>query len=271
MLSNKWFTLTELLTTVAITTIVFWWVSMSISSFDNTSEIFSWEKILTSKIRSEKVSAISWEINCSKTNLFYWNNFFEIFHWIEKNFSCDKKFFSNNSKIFEKNWKIFLNFTKNLEDLEIQIFANWWRWWEVYPDIMSDKQISFGLKDDFAYKITAQKWDEIEELEIIFFNNNPWKLRKETEDFWWLNPNKIIINKISWINFKKEEISWDTLSIIFTNSNPKSKLILRWQEVNNANIFLKTLNWEEQSFNFFGASLFWNKDRSLNIFKIIEN
>lgn len=270
MLSKKWFTLTEILTTVAITSVVFWWVSMSISSFQNTSEIFSWEKIFTSKIRSEKVSAISWEINCSKTSLFYWKNFFEIFHWTEKNFSCEKKFFW---KIIEKNseiWKIFINFYKNLDDIEIQIFANWWKWWEIYPDIISNKQISFDLKDDFSYKITAQQWDEIEELEIIFFNDNPWKLAKETEDFWWLNLNKIIINKIYWTNFKKEEISWDTLSIIFTNSNPKSKLILRWQEVNNANISLKTLGWEKQSFNFFSASLFWGKN-ILDIWEILEN
>ena len=264
------FTLTELMTTVAITTVVFWWVSMSISSFSNLSEILSWEQIFTSKIRSEKVSAISWEINCSKTNLFYWKNFFEIFHWTEKNFSCKKNFFSNATNIYENNWKIFIDFSNNLDDLKIQIFANWQKWWEIYPDKISDKKISFDLKDDFSYKITAQKWNKIEELEIIFFNENPWKLSKDTEDFWWLNPNKIIVNKIFWTNFKKDKISWDILSIIFTNSNPKSKLFLRWEEVNNANISLKTLDWEENNFIFFSANIFLG-NKNLDIWKILEN
>ena len=258
MLSKKWFTLTEILTTVAITTVVFWWVSISISSFQDSSEIFSWEQIFTSKIRSEKVSAISWEINCSKTNLFYWKNFFEIFHWTEKNFSCDKKFFW---KISNSNWKIFLNLYQNPE---IQIHKNWSNWWEIYPNKVSENQISFDLWNDFSYKIIAQKWNEIEEIELIFFNQNPWELEE-------IDPRKILIWKISWKNFKKEEISWDKLSVIFVNSNPESKIFLRWKEINNAKISLKTLDWDSSKFDFFSASLFWKKkNKNLDILDILQ-
>jgi len=257
MFSKKAFTLTEILTTVAITAVVFWWVSMSLSSFSNSSEIFSWEQIFTSKIRSEKVSAISWEINCSKTSLFYWKNFFEIFHWTEKNFSCSKKFFW---KIFSSNWKIFLN---TFQDPEIQIYKNWWKWWEIYPEKTSENQISFDLWNDFSYKITAQKWDKIEETELIFFNENPWELEEK-------DPNEVLVWKISWKNFKKETISWDKLSVIFVNSNPKSKIILRWEEVNDAKVSLKTLNWDWYDFDFFSASLFWKRD-NLDILEVLKD
>ena len=257
MLNKKAFTLTEILTTVAITTVVFWWVSMSISSFSNSSEIFSWEQIFTSKIRSEKVSAISWEINCSKTDLFYWKNFFEIFHWTEKNFSCDKKFFWN---IYEENWKIFL---QTYQNPEIQIFKNWWNWWEIYFDKNWEK-ISFDLWNDFSYKIVAQKWEKIEEIELIFFNENPWELEKT-------DPKKVFVWKISWKNFKKEKISWDKLSVIFVNSNPSSKIFLRWEEINDAEIALKTINWDNFVFDFFSANIFWKWKKFLDLKKILED
>lgn len=256
MLSKKWFTLTEIITTVAITTVVFWWVSVSLSSFSDSSEIFSWEQIFTSKIRSEKVSAISWEINCSKTNLFYWKNFFEIFHWIEKNFSCDKKFFWT---ISENNWKISF---QTYQNPEIQIYQNWWNWWEIYFE-ENWNEISFDLKDDFSYKITAQNWDEIEEIELVFFNDNPWELEE-------IDAKRVFVSKISWKNFKKEEISWDKLSVVFVNSNPESKIYLRWEQVNDSEIYLNTLNWDSSKFDFFSASLFWGKDKFLNIWEILK-
>lgn len=257
MLNKKAFTLTELMTTVAITTVVFWWAAAWISTISWWSEILSWEQIFTSKIRSEKVSAISWEINCSKTNLFYWKKFFETFHWTEKNFSCNKKFFWNFS---ENNWKIFINFSQNIKNLEIQISANWWS--EIYPDKISDRQISFDLWDNSSYKITAQKWEEIEEVELIFFNKNPWKLEEN-------DPKNIFIWKILWKNFKKEKISWDKLSVVFVNSNPSSKIFLRWEEVNDAEIHLKTVNWDNSIFNFFSASLFW-KSKWIDILEALK-
>lgn len=257
MFSKKAFTLTEILTTVAITTVVFWWVSVSISSFSDSSEIFSWEQIFTAKIRSEKVSAISWEINCSKTDLFYWKNFFEIFHWTEKNFSCNKKFFW---KISEENWKISF---QTYQDPEVQIFKNWWKWWEIYFD-KSWEKISFDLWDDFSYKIVAQKWEKIEEIELIFFNDNPWELEKT-------DAKRVFVWKISWKNFKKEKISWDKLSVVFVNSNPSSKIFLRWEEINDTEISLKTLNWENSVFDFFSASLFWSEKILLNVKNILEN
>jgi len=257
MFSKKWFTLTEILTTVAITTVVFWWVSISLSSFQDSSEIFSWEQIFTSKIRSEKVSAISWEINCSKTDLSYWKNYFKIFHWIEKNYSCDEKFFW---EISSSDWKIFITF---YEGPEIQIYKNWSNWWEIYYEKTSWNKISFDLSDDYSYKIKAQNWEEIEEMELIFFNENPWELEE-------IDVNKILVWSISWKNFKKEEISWDTLSVIFVNSNPTSKIFLRWEEINDAEVSLKTLNWDSSKFDFFSASLFWKKNTDLNIWDILK-
>jgi len=270
MFSKKAFTLTELMTTVAILAVVFSWVSVSVSSFNNQSEIWWWEDIFKAKIRWEKVSAISWEVNCSKTSLFYWKNFFEIFHWIEKNFLCNKKFLSNFSL---NNWKISF---QTYQKPEIQIFTNWWKWWEIYPEESWNK-FSFDLSDDYSYKIIAQKWDKIEESELVFFNQNPKKISEDEEILsnWkkWISVKKVSISKISWKDFKREKIFWDKLEIIFVNSNPKSKIFLRWKEINDAEISLKTFDskdWENQKFNFFSANIFWWNQKDLNILKILK-
>ena len=119
------------------------------------------------------------------------------------------------------------------------------------------------MTDDEAWILDRALIDTYAIKWITFDIENPWEL--EENDL-----KKVFVWKISWKNFKKEEISWDKLSVVFINSNPSSKIFLRWEEINDAEIFLKTLNWDNSVFDFFSANIFW-KNKWIKVWEVLEN
>jgi len=254
------FTLTEILTVTAIMMISSWIISVWISSFWASNDILSAEWVFTSKVRSEKMSVISWEVRCSEIELFYWRWYFSIFNWDEWWDFCEKNIFwkikrGKKENEDEKNNKIIItlkkdnnwDFNANIDTFEV--FTNWSYLRNINYNINSNSGVLVFelLKDENLYKVTAEnlKWKR-ESIEVVFFNWNPLDLEE--------NPSFVLVEKISWMSFKNKEIVWNNLTISFLPD--KDWIIkLRWIVSNNIKINLSNVNWEETFFNFFSASL----------------
>ena len=238
---NKWaFTLLELITVLAIIWILSSAVSLWLNSFWSTTELYNTKDIINSKIKSEKIWIISWEINCSQINLYNKKEYFTILN-SEKNWTnCKKEYFWDN--IIVDTWNIFIE-NNNLSN-EIEVLKTW----DVFQKIQYGKVqkiiwdtskafISFPISNSRSYKIISKavNW-KIEEVEIIFYNLK----RKDLEIY---DPKIITIDEMQWENFRKDKIFINNLNVVFQSPKPESKMYTNNQRVNNLRI--KLINWNE--------------------------
>lgn len=243
VLSKSAFTLVEMLTVSALIAISTWAIVLWISSFWSSNEILNAENVFLSKIRNEKISVISWEVECSEVSISYWDGFFSIFHWENWKNACNKTIFW---KIDKNDNNIILDM-KNVEKDYIEVFTNWSYLRNIDFSLNDEKLTFWLLEDENLYKIIAESnnWKR-EELEVVFFSWNPVYSDE--------NPSFISVEKISGKSFKNDNIVWDILKIYFL-PDKEWMIKLRWISSNNIVINLGNVNWEKTFFSFFSASL----------------
>ena len=248
MLTKKSFTLTEILTVTAIIVIVTGAMSFWLASLWEETEMMNIENIIKMRIRSQKMSILAWEIDCSQVSLYYKTEYFSVFTGERKNNKCEKQLlwqiathslFKNrwNSPIEE--WEVWVGIRNDRANSEINIFWSW-NSHEIKDHTIKNynwnNYISFYLWNEQTYMINVSHGNTDEQYEIIFYND-------EIADLNINDPKTIILNKIEWLSHRKSRILWEELIAKIIWPSSIVKYYLNWIQVDN--IKLQTKNWNE--------------------------
>ena len=247
MKKTKAFTLVEILVVISIMWLMTWAVSLWIESFWTSTELINTENLIKLKIRSEKFWILSGEVGCSQIDLLSWRDYFTILNSKQDWDFCKKDFFWD---VFVKDWKVFIqniSSSNAIEALEL---------WEKFSDLdysnvieNSRPYISFKIRSWRSYRIISSNENEKEEFEINFYN-----MQRDTLDI--SDPKIVILDDVSWVNFRNRKIRDSVLKIVFQAPKPESRMYLKNDRVNDVKIIMVNQTGDSKEFDLFSAFLY---------------